>query len=482
MSKPKRGIIPKEEEAGLTIFWIELVIVSALVSIAVNFLYNPIYSPFAFFYSGFTLYVFRKFLKEESRQDFEKKFTIVIFTFVLTFVLFFLHKELIIRIFRPTDLSFVYFSFPFAFGALVLAFLFESIVPINLTLLIALGIFGISGNPVLLLFALVTGFAAIYGIIHYSKMKRGSIYRSTFIIVFPLTFLFMLLLNLFPIRIQSIEIALGASILNVLELSVLGSFLIPVIEFVFKVVSPLRLIELANTNLEIFKKMAIEAPGTFHHSLMVATLAERAADTIGANSLLAKVGALYHDIGKLKMPQYFTENQVNIPNPHEGKSPTLSSLIIINHVKEGVEMGKNLGLPQEIIDFIAQHHGTTYVKYFYLKAKEMNMEVDDSAFRYPGPKPQSKETAIVMICDGAEAAVKSLEEADEEAIKETVEKIVKYLVDEGQFDEAPITLKEIGIVKNEIVKILSAIYHKRIEYPEEGKINDFKQAEEVKNK
>lgn len=483
MAKPKRGELPREKEKGRIVSWIEILLVSAALTIAVNFLFEAMYAPFTFVYSASLLYFLRKFLKDESPEDFDKKFSIVLFSFVMTFLLFYLHREIILRLLETRDLSFVYFSFPYAFGPLVLAFLFESIVPINLTILISLGILAFTGNPVLSLFSFITGLSAVYGIIHYSRMKRGSIYRTAFIVVFPLSIAFLILLNMFSYNSRAFLQDVGASFLNVLELAVLASFMIPVIEYVFKVISPLRLIELANTNLDIFRKMAIEAPGTFHHSLMVATLAERAADVIGANSLLAKVGALYHDIGKLKMPQYFTENQVNMPNPHEGKSPSLSSLIIINHVKEGVEMGKNLGLPQEIIDFISQHHGTTYVRYFYLKAKEMNVDVDDSAFRYPGPRPQSKETAIVMICDGAEAAVKSLEEPDEESIRDTVGKIIEYLIEEGQFDEAPITLREIRLVKEEIVKILSAIYHKRIEYPgEEKRINGAKQTEENKNK
>ncbi len=481
MSKPRRGKLPREREKGQLFFWLEIILVSSAFSLVVYFGFEPKYSPFSFVYFIGLLYFIRKFLKESTDEPI-KKFNILLFTFVGTLLWFFLQKALIEKLNIRMTTDFVYFSIPYAFSPLVLAFLFEPIISLYLTIIISLGVLGITGNPAFSLFSFITGLSSIYGVVHYSRMKRGSIYRTIFLVILPISIVFLLLINLFSYSSKDLAINGLAIFINVIILAFLASFLIPVLEYVFKIVSPLRLVELSNTNLEIFKKMALEAPGTFHHSLMVATISERAADAIGANSLLARVGALYHDIGKLKMPQYFTENQVNIPNPHAGKPPSLSSLIIINHVKEGIEMGRNLGLPQEIIDFIAQHHGTTLVKFFYLKAKEMKMEVDESAFRYPGPRPRTKETAIVMIADGCEAAVNSLEDQDEERIRETVDGVIKYLMGEGQFDEAPITFKEIRIVKGEVIKILSAIYHKRIEYPEEEIRNGSKQTEKNKDR
>ncbi len=482
MGKPKRGRIKLREETLRIGLLLKITAVAVTVFVGVYFLYTIEYSPFALLYSFLFLYFLTKILKSEKiENNFDKTLNVMIFTFLLTLLLYLLHRLAITRLAGTGNEVLVDYSFPYAFGVLVLSYIFPPLPSVILTILISLGILGITGSVFVSLYALLLGFGAIYGVLHYGKMRRGTIYRTAFVILYPTSFLFLLLYKIAEISPREILNYLASSTINVLELSIIASFLIPIIEYLFSVISPLRLIELANTNQDIFKKMALEAPGTFHHSLMVATLAERAADAIGANSLLAKTGALYHDIGKLKMPQYYIENQVNLPNPHENKTPTLSAIIIINHVKEGVEMGREMGLPQEIIDFIAQHHGTTLVRYFYAKAKEMGGEVDETTFRYPGPKPQTKETAVVMLCDSAEAAVKSLKEPNEETIRSTVNSIFRSLLDDGQFDEAPITMRELRIVKSEIIKSLTAIHHKRVEYPREGK-NGSKPPEENKNK
>ncbi len=482
MGKPKRGRIKLREESLKIGLLLKILGVAVVVFVGVYFLFRIEYSPFALLYSFAFLYFLTKVLKAEKiENNFDKTLNVILFTFLLTLLLYLLHRSAMAKLVGSGNIILIDFSFPYAFGLVVLSYMFPPLPSVVVAVLTSLGILGITGNVFLALYSLLLGFGAIYGVLHYGKMRRGSIYRTAFAVLYPISFLFLLLYNISRLNPKTIVSYFFAATINVVELSVIASFFVPIIEYLFKVISPLRLIELANTNQDIFKKMALEAPGTFHHSLMVATLAERAADAIGANSLLAKAGALYHDIGKLKMPQYFIENQVNLPNPHENKTPTLSAMIIINHVKEGVEMGREMGLPQEIIDFIAQHHGTTLVKYFYAKAKESGTEVDETTFRYPGPKPQSKETAIVMLCDSAEAAVKSLKEPNEESIRSTVNSIFRSLLEDGQFDEAPITMRELRIVKSEIIKSLAAIHHKRVEYPKEGK-NGAKQAEENKNR
>ncbi len=482
MGKPKRGGLKLREESLRVGLLLKIIGVAVTVFVGVYFLYAVEYSPLALLYSFLFLYFLTKILREANgKRNFDKTINVVIFSFLFTFLLFLLHKTALLKLMGSQAKEIIVFSFPYAFAILALSYIFEPLPSIILTVLISLGVLGITGSAMASLYAFLLGFGAIYGVLHYGKMRRGTIYRTAFVILYPTSLLFLIFSHLQNLSLRTFLNDLAASTVNVLELSIIVSFLVPIIEYLFRIVSPLRLIELANTNQDIFKKMAIEAPGTFHHSLMVATLAERAADAIGANSLLARAGALYHDIGKLKMPQYFIENQVNLPNPHENKSPSLSAMIIINHVKEGVEMGKEMGLPKEIIDFIAQHHGTTLVKYFYAKAKEVGSDADETTFRYPGPKPQSKETAIVMLCDSSEAAVKSLKEPNEESIRATVNSIFKSLLEDGQFDEAPITMRELRIVKEEIIKSLTAIHHKRVEYPKEEK-NDSKSTEESKDK
>jgi putative nucleotidyltransferase with HDIG domain len=198
----------------------------------------------------------------------------------------------------------------------------------------------------------------------------------------------------------------------------------------------------------------------------VANLAETAADEIGANTLLVRVGALYHDIGKMNAPTYFSENQTGSVSPHVEMAPDQSAKIIIDHVAEGIEMAKKAKLPDRIIDFIRTHHGDSWVYYFYKKAQEMGEEVDEKKFRYPGPKPFSKETAILMMSDAVEAASKSLREPTVDKIEQFVDSIINKQIDEKQFNDCNITLSEIEIVKKVLTKKLINIYHLRVEYPE----------------
>lgn len=242
--------------------------------------------------------------------------------------------------------------------------------------------------------------------------------------------------------------------------------LIYVYEKIFGLVSDMSLLELSDTNSRLLKELAEKAPGTFHHSLNVANLAEAAANEIHANSMLARVGALYHDIGKMHNPTYFTENQTTSVNSHDELSPRESAQIIIEHVIKGIEIAKRNNLPDRVIDFIRTHHGTSTVYYFYKKEKEINENASAEDFRYPGPIPFSKETAILMMCDSVEAASKSLKEPTSVLIDNFVEKIIDKQMDEGQFLNSNITFKEIQMVKKILKRKLKNIYHLRIEYPE----------------
>jgi len=242
--------------------------------------------------------------------------------------------------------------------------------------------------------------------------------------------------------------------------------LIYVYEKIFGLVSDVSLLELSDTNSRLMKELSNKAPGTFNHSLQVANLAEAAANEIGANAMLVRVGALYHDIGKLGNPNYFTENQITNVNPHDDLKPIDSAKIIINHVIEGIEIARKNNLPDRVIDFIRSHHGTTLVFYFFKKQQESGEEFDEVAFRYPGPIPFSKETAILMMADSVEAASKSLKNPTFIIIDEFVEKIIGGQMGANQFLNANITFREIETIKKIFKQKLTNIYHLRVEYPE----------------
>lgn len=246
--------------------------------------------------------------------------------------------------------------------------------------------------------------------------------------------------------------------------------LLPFFEAVFGILSPLKLIELSNPNHPLLRKLLTETPGTYHHSVMVGNLSEAAAEAIGANGLLCRVGAFYHDIGKTRRPSYFIENQMGMDNPHDQIDPELSKSIIVSHVKDGVEMLKDHKLPKPIRDIAEQHHGTTLLKYFYHKANKIREEkgeesVSEEHYRYPGPKAQSKEAAIVGISDSVEAAVRSLRNPSVEQIDALLRKIVKDRLDDGQFEECDLTMKELNAIVRTLKETLLGIFHSRIEYP-----------------
>jgi putative nucleotidyltransferase with HDIG domain len=242
--------------------------------------------------------------------------------------------------------------------------------------------------------------------------------------------------------------------------------LIYLYEKIFGLVSDVSLLELSDTNTNLLRELSNKAPGTFHHSLQVANLAEAAAVEIGANAMLVRVGALYHDIGKMLHPRYFSENQATSFNPHNELEPQESASIIIGHVIEGIKLARKYKLPDRVIDFIRTHHGTSTVYYFYKNAQALDAEVDENLYKYPGPKPFSKETSILMMADSVEAASKSLKEPTSILIDEFVERIVERQKDTQQFINANITLQEIEKVKKVLKQKLNNIYHLRVEYPE----------------
>lgn len=243
---------------------------------------------------------------------------------------------------------------------------------------------------------------------------------------------------------------------------------IPLFERLLGAVSNLTLAELGDLNKPLLRDLSLQAPGTFQHSLQVANLAEAAANELGANTLLVKTGALYHDIGKMKRPEFFIENQYPGENPHDGMEPAESARVIIEHVTAGVTMARSARLPQVLIDFIATHHGTSLVRFFYHKAHEADPATTEAEFRYPGPRPFSRETAIVMMADAVEAASRSLATPTAEHLDDLVDRIIRTQIEDGQFDESDITFRDIDRSKRIFKKMLAGIYHVRVAYPEEA--------------
>lgn len=251
--------------------------------------------------------------------------------------------------------------------------------------------------------------------------------------------------------------------------AVLAMGSIPLLEGPFGLITAMKLIELSNPNQPLLRKLQVEAPGTYYHSIMVGNLAEAGTEAVGGNSLLARVGAYYHDIGKTKRPYFFVDNQFGAENPHDKLAPGLSALIISSHVRDGIELAREHRVPEAIVNFIREHHGTMLISFFYQKALQADTGdgVVEADFRYDGPKPQSKETAIVMLADASEATTRTLKHPTPQAIEQVVRKIIKDRLTDGQLDESNLTLKELDVVAKTFTRVLTGAFHQRIEYPEQ---------------
>jgi len=260
--------------------------------------------------------------------------------------------------------------------------------------------------------------------------------------------------------------------INGVAYSIIVLGILPVFELLFNRVTNISLLEMADFNHPLLHKLMLEAPGTYHHSLIVGNLAEAACSAIGANSLLARIGAYYHDVGKLTKPEYFSENQDLAINKHDTLSPTISKLVIMNHIKEGIEIARRYRLSTSIIDFIRAHHGKSLVYYFYRRALERvedTQDLSEEGFRYPGPKPWTREIAVVLLADSVEAATRSMKNPSPESIREVVHKIINNKFIDGQLDDCDLTLRDLERIAEVFIHILSGIYHTRISYPEQKK-------------
>ena len=370
---------------------------------------------------------------------------------------------------QPEINSLMGYLAPVAAGSMLFSILLDNRLAYFITMILALFV-GLLTNGNQLLYAITAFVGGTVGVYQVSKVNQTSDLAKSGLNVALANIVTIVTLAFLAGNISLNTILFGISMgaINGILSAVLMIGVLPYLESAFSVTSMIKLLELSNPNHELLRRLLLEAPGTYHHSLMVGNLAEASAEAVGANPLLVRVGAYYHDIGKIKRPEYFVENQRGFDNPHEKIAPALSTLIITSHVKEGLEMGREARLPEVILDFIGQHHGTSLAKYFYSRALEEDREgkISEESFRYEGPKPQTKEVALVMLADSVEAAVRSLPEPTPENIREMVRVIINDKLDDGQLEECDLTFKDLDIISGSFCKLLEGVYHKRIEYPE----------------
>jgi putative nucleotidyltransferase with HDIG domain len=358
---------------------------------------------------------------------------------------------------------------PIAFAALVIATLYDGLLAL-LAVFVLVGLIGVR-PPIYLavLFPMVVGgsAAAFSGRV---VRRRAYIWASAAIIAVAYT---LAALCLALISRESPLWAVQSSLwgtVNAVACTVLAVGIMPLAESFTRLTTDQSLLELADLNRPLLRRLSLEAPGTYAHSINVANLAEAAAREIGADSLLTRVGVYYHDIGKVKKPQFYVENQPRGRNPHDKLKPATSANIVREHVKDGLELADEAGVPDSVQAFIREHHGTQKIGFFWDKAMELDPdgELDEKDFRYSGPKPQSKETALVLLADSVESAARVLQDPTPESIAELVNRIVDFKMSEAQLDEAPLTLREVAIAKEQFVKVLTGMYHHRLDYPLQG--------------
>ncbi len=365
------------------------------------------------------------------------------------------------------------YGFPFQFGALIFAFL--TTMPVSLIYVIINSLvvgYLFRADFFLMIFSLIGGLAAIYGVKFFGRQRRTSVLRTGIFLIAPFNVFMVVALHLVREPVGSLSpffCAIALGVIGAALSAALGFVLLPLIENVFGFVTQPRLLDLTNSEQRVLKQLALEAPGSYHHSLLVATLAEKAAEAIRLDPLLVKAGAMYHDIGKLRRPDYFVENRARNADAHKGLTPAMSALVIINHVKDGADMGKKLHLPRRIRDIIEQHHGNSLVRFFYQKAKEKYdpemHDIGEEQFRYPGPAPRSKEAALVMLADAVEAASKTLRVPSEAHFKRLISAIIDGFMQDGQLDECDFSLKEIKTVAGSFLETLDSLFHPRVDYP-----------------
>lgn len=379
---------------------------------------------------------------------------------ILLFLIYYVSSYFIINV----RLGWAIFYIPFSVIPMLSTMLFGDLeISLLITLISSISISSITGNNYYLgVLILVSGILSSLLVQHVRR--RNDVIRAGLIIglVQAITQFF----------IEQFRVTVGFEYIILIGNGIISSIVVlgilPIFEYLFNTITNISLLELLDHPL--LRQMKLDALGTYHHSLIVGNLSETTCEVVGANALLSRVGAYYHDIGKLSKPEYFSENQKLEASIHDSLSPSMSKLIIMNHVKEGVELAKKYKLNPRLVDFIQQHHGTGLVYYFYRRALENleeDQEIEEEVFRYPGPKPNTKETAIVLLADSVEAATRALKDPTPTKIEEAVHKIINNKFIEGQLDECDLTLRDLEKISSLFIKILSGMYHSRVTYPEE---------------
>ncbi|MEE9137310.1 MAG: HDIG domain-containing metalloprotein [candidate division NC10 bacterium] len=361
-----------------------------------------------------------------------------------------------------------YYTIPVALGSVLLTVLFNTRIAFGGAVALSLLTkFLVTDDVAFLLFGLVGAVVGAFSV--RPTQDRTTFFKAGFWVAIANCVTVLTFIPIYGRSATTLPFDLGAGLVNGVLVALFASTLLPVLEYLFETATDLKLLELSNLNRPLLKQLMRTAPGTYHHSLMMGELAEAAAEAIGANPLLCRVGAYYHDIGKVKKPVYFIENHMDALKRHEKLSPHLSSLIVVSHVKEGIELALEHRLPPAIVDLIPQHHGTRLVTYFYEKAKESQdpdlSEVKEEDYRYPGPKPQTREAAILMLADAVEAAARTLNDPTPARIQGLVQRLANSIFIEGELSECDLTLKDLHQIAKAFVRVLTASHHHRVDYP-----------------
>ncbi|WP_445490348.1 HD family phosphohydrolase [Niallia sp. 03133] len=404
-------------------------------------------------------------VKKEAKQNYR-----IMFALIFLFSILVMKTISIFQQFKYTEISYI---FPAAMAVMLIKILIEEKFAIIVT--VALGVCGmimfneeVSGtfNVSIGVYIIAGGMAAILFLKKHNQ--RSNILQAGLLVscINLIAILSMIFMQNGQYDIKEYGFFILTAFISGIASAVLTIGLLPFFEAGFGIISTIKLIELSNPNHPLLKKILTETPGTYHHSVMVANLADSACEAIGANGLLARVGCYYHDIGKTKRPHFFIENQMNMGNPHDRIPPQASKNIIVAHATDGAELLRKFKMPKEIVDIAEQHHGTSLLKYFYYKAKEKGLDIKEADFRYPGPKAQTKEVAIIGIADSVEAAVRSLTSPTTEQIEGLIKNIISDRLQDGQLDDCDLTLKELHVIRNTLSETLKGIFHSRIEYPD----------------
>jgi len=369
---------------------------------------------------------------------------------------------------RPEVASQLAYAIPIAACSMLTAILMDVKTAVLITVVLSMFMGVITNGQVVYgTVALVGGLVGVYRVAKLSQ--RSYLVRTSVDIGLVSAFTIIVLGLMWNQSLSLIGLGAAMGIINGVLASILTIGTLPFLETAFGITTPVKLLELSNPSHPLLKRLMVDAPGTYNHSILVGNLGEAAADAIGADSLLVRVGSYFHDIGKIKRPYFFIENQPAMENPHQKITPTLSTLIITSHVKDGVELAKEHKFPQVILDIIEQHHGTGLVSYFYHKAKEGDKpeNILESDFRYQAHKPQSREAAIIMLADSVQAAVHVLEKPTKGILESKVREIIRLKLEDGQLSECDLTFKDIDIIIQTFVRVLNGIFHSRIEYPDQ---------------